>query len=532
MKRSHLFAVISFIAALAAGYIVWDAWQSQSDANDVLRRPMESSYRHVRSLYGDASDPFEEPQDVAVLPGGEIAVADTGNGRVVVLDSDGKKLRVIGRDGGSALRQPSKLAVQGDSLLVVDPVLREVRRYSAHGDLLGRPVRWKDGRIPSAVATDESGRIFVADVAGHVISVLDSEGKQAGTLGRERPPAGFPQMRLEDGRLDYPNGLAVDDSGRVWVADSNNERMQLFDVATGEASSPAPSGDSVPPMSLPRDVSIGADGRAFVADPLGHRVFVLNESGQAMAAFGTMGLRDGELFLPLGVATDDRGRVFIAEKGANRVSVFSAPVLADVVSFAFPPRVALPLALIAGALVIAGALLLPKKRLVLGTNPSRATRGADVKLFSRSRSAALSIDLSKCLECRACEKACAAAFGAARFQLDEGNRSGDLWNPRACRLCRSQSCVGACPVGAMRVDERGVAVVGSGCIGCGACARACPFGGIQMMEIGGEPRPAKCDLCPGRATPACVAGCPTGAFSACGPQTAVGFTEAALPCGA
>jgi Fe-S-cluster-containing dehydrogenase component len=108
-------------------------------------------------------------------------------------------------------------------------------------------------------------------------------------------------------------------------------------------------------------------------------------------------------------------------------------------------------------------------------------------------------------------------------------RSGVALLPLICRQCKAASCVEACPVEAMVRDERGVVRRRLfQCIGCGSCARACPFG-VLPAKTSGMPvgfrsldritghQIAKCDLCEDRVTagetvPRCVAACPSGAL--------------------
>lgn len=137
------------------------------------------------------------------------------------------------------------------------------------------------------------------------------------------------------------------------------------------------------------------------------------------------------------------------------------------------------------------------------------------------------IDLDRCVECRSCAAAC--YYSHAHYPAVGFARSGWALLPLICRQCKAASCVEACPVEAMVRDDDGVVRRRLfRCIGCGSCARACPFGVIPN-ELGGTPaatkRPdrlsghqvAKCDLCADRtvgadAEPRCVAACPSGAL--------------------
>jgi formate dehydrogenase iron-sulfur subunit len=137
-------------------------------------------------------------------------------------------------------------------------------------------------------------------------------------------------------------------------------------------------------------------------------------------------------------------------------------------------------------------------------------------------------NLDRCVECGSCGAACHASH--AQMPVVRFAQSGFALLPLICRQCKAASCVEACPAEAMVRDEKGVVKrLFFRCIGCGSCARGCPFG-VIFEDLSGVPsnirstdrvnghQAAKCDLCADRtecdaeAVPRCVAACPTGAL--------------------
>ena len=96
-----------------------------------------------------------------------------------------------------------------------------------------------------------------------------------------------------------------------------------------------------------------------------------------------------------------------------------------------------------------------------------------------------------------------------RIRVD---RNGEVSFAIQCRHCREPWCVYSCLTGAMRRDEAtgAVTVDAERCVGCWTCLLVCPYGALVRSDD--RKVVAKCDLCPDREVPACVANCPNEAL--------------------
>jgi len=142
------------------------------------------------------------------------------------------------------------------------------------------------------------------------------------------------------------------------------------------------------------------------------------------------------------------------------------------------------------------------------------------------RPSGLLIDVSKCIGCGECARACAAANKIAEEEVDgiaatqyttvRTVKDGETFVRRLCMHCTDPTCVSACLVGAFKKTETGAVVYDeSRCIGCRYCMQACPFE-VPKYEWGSlAPRVQKCGMCYERVVaggqPACSEACPTGA---------------------
>jgi CRP-like cAMP-binding protein/Fe-S-cluster-containing dehydrogenase component len=135
----------------------------------------------------------------------------------------------------------------------------------------------------------------------------------------------------------------------------------------------------------------------------------------------------------------------------------------------------------------------------------------------------LLIDLDKCTRCDDCVRACADAHDGVTRLIREGLRFENYLVATSCRQCRDPLCMVGCPVGSIRRRNSLEVVIEDWCVGCGLCARNCPYGNINMhpfdVMVADLERPGKqkavvktkatsCDLCTELAEPSCVYACP------------------------
>ena len=267
-----------------------------------------------------------KPMGVAVTPSGDrIYVTQTaGDRQVKVYDGAGKPT--------GALKPPSSTGPSHNPIYVaINPVTNDVyvsdratssvyiydsagkylRAFAPRGDLGG-------GWAPLGLAFDPQGSLYATDVSGktHRVLVFAPDGALTRSM---TAPAPTPLM--------FPNGIVVDKHGNVQVTDGNNGRVVVFDPqgkVVGGVNRGVGEGD----LGLPRGAAVDDAGRLFVADTMDHmvRVYDLGDSNGAtpkyIGSFGNLGQGDGAFQYPNGVATDKRARVYVTDRDNNRVQVW------------------------------------------------------------------------------------------------------------------------------------------------------------------------------------------------------------------
>jgi len=135
----------------------------------------------------------------------------------------------------------------------------------------------------------------------------------------------------------------------------------------------------------------------------------------------------------------------------------------------------------------------------------------------------LILDLQNCTRCDACVNACADAHDGVTRLVREGLRFDRYLVATSCRQCRDPLCMVGCPVGSIRRRNSLEVIIEDWCIGCGLCARNCPYGNINLHPfevLADDPentghkkaiikqKATSCDLCTHLKEPSCVYACP------------------------
>ena len=213
---------------------------------------------------------------------------------------------------------------------------------------------------PMGVATDRHGQIVVADTFNHRVQVLGPDGTHRLTIGglgsRGIPDGEVPLLPGLPGdvvdaatgtaqpRLFYPIGVALDDAGKIVVADYWNHRVVVYradgtlfavmgDYAmiAGDSMTEALGGFAYPfRVALRGGTRLGdpmdTNGRLYVLDQGNHRVQVFNAMLMPLGAFGGgNGDEAGRFYYPNDLTYDERRhQLLVTDGNNNRVQVFSA----------------------------------------------------------------------------------------------------------------------------------------------------------------------------------------------------------------
>jgi len=236
--------------------------------------------------------------------------------------------------GGASARfiLPSGVAVDASgNVYVADQRNHLIRKITPDGvvSTLASGSASTQFNYPTGVAVDASGNVYVADYANHRIRKITLEGR-VDTLASGSASAQF----------NYPTGVAVDASDNVYVADSFNHRIRKITAAgevstlagTGESGSMNGDGITEAQFNYPRGVAVDAEGNLYVTDEYNHLIRKITAAGEVSTLAGTgesgsmngEGITEARFNSPTGVAVDAEGNVYVADTSNHLIRKITA----------------------------------------------------------------------------------------------------------------------------------------------------------------------------------------------------------------
>ena len=261
-----------------------------------------------------------KPYGVATDSQGRIYVADSFVAAVFIFDEKTGAVEFIRNGVEAKFKDIIGVAVDdGDRVFVSDAGLHQISVFSKERKLEAMFGSDELGR-PSGMAIDNENRfLYVADVARERIAVFDAD-----TLKFLRAVGGPAKEEADDSPATFakPTNVAVDGDGNLYVADTLNSRIQMFDADGNFISMFGKAGDGPGFFARPKGIAVDADGHVWVADALQNRVQIFDREGHLLAFFGEPGKYPGQFGLPTGLCIDKQNRVVVSEQLKGRIQVF------------------------------------------------------------------------------------------------------------------------------------------------------------------------------------------------------------------
>ena len=226
--------------------------------------------------------------------------------------------------GAQQLAQPNKIAVDAqDNLYVMDSSHYRIVKYGSNGRFLttwgsqgsndGQFVLRRGAGHPGAIAVDPQGAVLVLDDTGR-LQRFDANGT---FLGKRTYGIG-----TGDAQFDFPQGMALDREGNLYVTDAMNNRVQKFDPGGTFVTTWGRKGSGQGEFDFPDHVALNPAGNVYITDGFNNRVQKFDGNGTFLGMWGTTGTGEGQFERILGIAIDQRGNVYVSDNQPGRIEKF------------------------------------------------------------------------------------------------------------------------------------------------------------------------------------------------------------------
>ena len=347
---------------------------ADTGADRVVKYNADGSRAWVYGSFGSvANGGLSNPRDVGIDSVGNVYVADTGNGRIVKLNAAG-----VFQGVWTEPNSPMGVTVSGDVVYVADAGARLVRIFDTSGNQTSS--FGQDGACVFDAIRDvdaaSNGDVYVANYLDHNVLHMSSTGVCLGQWGVQGVGAGEfkapygvrvavdpffgesvyiadsnnDRVQVFDlagtylaefgstGAYDVPGthtelrrvAVAGDGSGDVWTADLWGWRLQRFDRTDGAWSAVQTIGGEAPLLTAGavfnevRQIGFAADGSFWAADTVHHRFVHMSAVGEILGSCGVRGWDPGEFNWPEGVAVDHAtGDLWVTDTKQSRLQVFT-----------------------------------------------------------------------------------------------------------------------------------------------------------------------------------------------------------------
>ncbi|MFI5345387.1 MAG: 6-bladed beta-propeller [Elusimicrobiota bacterium] len=283
--------------------------------------------------YGTGVGQMKKAEGVAITPDGVVIVLDTGNSRVHRVELTNKlktsplplntaaKLSVTGPARDWPVTAEA-LAVYGDALYAYLPQGGPFAVLGPDGAVKTRfgAAKGKGGdvtRSSGGLAVSKKLGVYVSDTPGSRLQHFSLTGAWQANIGES---TGFFDSKKKEGRMIHPNGVAINDDGTVYVADTGNQRIDAF---SPEGVFVFSIGPKVGNYTLQEPVALAWDKAGFLyfVDKGLKKVFKCEPSGAFLAAWGEEGSGPGQFQAPVSIAYDGQNYLYTLDAELKRVSV-------------------------------------------------------------------------------------------------------------------------------------------------------------------------------------------------------------------
>ena len=262
---------------------------------------------------------LHRPFGVVFTNNEEIVVAEYSAHRITILNKEGKKVKSFGIEGTKEgqFTFPHGVAISQDGHILVTDEHR-LQKLTFEGDCVKSVGSSERGNGPlqfhtprGITAHPTTGQIFIADTDNHRIQVLNNDLTYSHSFGKS---GSSPEQ------FNYPCEVTYDNEGYLYVADTNNHCIKKY-TSTGQYISTFSSRGSNPGQIKQPSSIIIDNNLLYVSEYDNHRISIFDTNGCFIHCFGKRGSGEGEFNRPYGITVDSLGNLYVSDHCNNRLVV-------------------------------------------------------------------------------------------------------------------------------------------------------------------------------------------------------------------
>jgi len=251
------------------------------------------------------------PYGMSVDSKGRLYVADQKVGAIFVFNTETKETELIRNGFEAHFGMINCVAVDdSDRIFVSDGKLGKVLVFNAKHQV---EAQIRDGLVdPVGLAIDKENRLlYVVDTQQDQVLVYDADTlkplRKIGTTGKKH-------TLTTPGDFALPTDVAVDKDGNIYVTDTLNWRVEIFDADGKFISQFGKHCDAIGCFKRPKGIAVDSDGHIWVVDTGMALVQAYNRDGELLGYVGGPGRNLGQFNDPMGIAIDQNNRMFVSEQ--------------------------------------------------------------------------------------------------------------------------------------------------------------------------------------------------------------------------
>ncbi len=278
-------------------------FQAKSKAADVL-------------LGAKRSLVLKKPKGIHVAKDGKIYTTDTAAGDIFIFDPVNKTATSTGSMGANFFFKPIGVTTDAKNrIFITDSQTDKVTVLNQKGKVLATLVPRTPFKQPSGIAADdEHNNLYVIDTHNHHIEVFHLDTlKHKDTIGKRGK---------DEGEFNFPSNITVDSEGHVYVVDTMNGRVQIFDSEGRFINMFGQFGDVTGMFARPKGIGVDSEGHIYVVDAAFNNVQIFNQDGEPLMAFAGYGDDRGGMILPSGISVGPEDYIYVIDSWNRRVKVF------------------------------------------------------------------------------------------------------------------------------------------------------------------------------------------------------------------